>query len=257
MKFVERIWWCRHSFCSPWDADAEYVVHYLIPWTSCRISRLKVKSKAKMALFETKIDRDEENHRCWYSFCSSWDADSEYVVHYLIPWTSCRISRLKVKSKAKMALFETKIVKAEENHRHRYSFCSSWDADSEYVVHYLIPWTSCRISRLKVKSKAKMALFETKIVKAEENHRCWYSFCSSWDADSEYVVHYLIPWTSCRISRLKVKSKAKMPLFRNKIFRDEEQHWCWVSFGSSWDGICSSLPDSVHVVQNFAPESEI
>ena len=191
-----------------------------------------------MALFLTKIFRDEEQHWCWVSFGSSWDADSEYVVYYLIPRTSCRISRLNVKSKAKMAFFETKIVRDEEQHWCWCSFCSSWAADSEYVVHYLIPWTSCRISRLKVKSKAKMALFWTKIFRDEEQHWCWVSFCSSWDADSEYVVHYMIPWTSCRISRSKVKSKAKMALFR-----DEEQHWCWCSFCSSWDA------DSDYVVR--------
>ena len=110
MKFIEGIWWCRQSFCSPWAAESEYVVYYLIPWTSGRISRLKVKSKAKMALFRTKIFRDEEQHWCWVSFDSSWDAESEYVVYYLIPWTSCRISRLKVKSKAtlneQMALYD-------------------------------------------------------------------------------------------------------------------------------------------------------
>ena len=105
------IWKDEHdrlrTFCLPWAADSEYVVHYLIPWTSCRISRLKVKSKAKMALFETKIVRDEEHHWCWCSFCSSWDADSEYVGGFRILRPSCRISRLKGESKAKMAPFVT------------------------------------------------------------------------------------------------------------------------------------------------------
>ena len=131
--------------------------------------------------------RDEEQHWFWVSFGSSWDADSEYVVHYLIPLTSCRISRLKVKSKAKMALFRTKIFRDEEQHWCWVSFGSSWDADSEYVVHHLIPWTSCRISRLKVKSEAKMTLFRTKILGDEEKHSCCWSFCLSWDAESEYV----------------------------------------------------------------------
>ena len=107
-------------------------------------------------LFGTKLVRDKEQHRCWYSFCVSWAADSEYVLHSRIHWTACRISRSKVKSKAKMALFETKIVRDEENHRCWVSFYSPWDADSEYVVHYLIPWSACRISCLTVKSKAKM-----------------------------------------------------------------------------------------------------
>ena len=187
-----------------------------------------------MALFRTKIFRNEEQHWCWVSFGSSWDADSQYVVHYLIPWTSCRISRLKVKSKAKMALFETKIVRDRENHRSWVSFCSSWPADSEYVLYFRIHWTACRISRLKVKSRAKMALFETKIVRDEENHRCWKSFCLSWAADSEYVLHSRILWTECRISRLNVKSKEKMTLFETKIVRDEENDRCWVSFCSSW-----------------------
>ena len=48
MKLVEGIWWCRRSFCSSWASESEYVFHYLIPWTSCRISRLKVKSKATL-----------------------------------------------------------------------------------------------------------------------------------------------------------------------------------------------------------------
>ena len=200
MKFIEGIWWCRQSFCSPWAAESEYVVYYLIPWTSGRISRLKVKSKAKMALFRTKIFRDEEQHWCWVSFDSSWDAESEYVVYYLIPWTSCRISRLKVKSKAKMALFRTKIFRDEEQHWCWVSFDSSWDAESEYVVYYLIPWTSCRISRLKVKSnKAKMAPFSTKNVNVKRRLWCWCSFCSSWDADSKYVCGFRILWPSCRI----------------------------------------------------------
>ena len=138
----------------------------------------------------------------------SWAADSGNVLHSRIHWTACRISRSKVKSKAKMALFLTEIVNVEGRPWCWRSLCSSWDADSEYVVHYLLAWTSCRISRLKVKSKAKMALFGTKIFRDEEQHWCWRSFCSSWNADSEYVVHYLLPWTSCRISRLKVKSNG-------------------------------------------------
>ena len=146
MKFIEGIWWCRQSFCSPWAAESEYVVYYLIPWTSGRISRLKVKSKAKMALFRTKIFRDEEQHWCWVSFDSSWDAESEYVVYYLIPWTSCRISRLKVKSnKAKMAPFSTKNVNVKRRLWCWCSFCSSWDADFKYVCGFRILWPSCRI----------------------------------------------------------------------------------------------------------------
>ena len=145
MKFIEGIWWCRQSFCSPWAAESEYVVYYLIPWTSGRISRLKVKSKAKMALFRTKIFRDEEQHWCWVSFDSSWDAESEYVVYYLIPWTSCRISRLKVKSKAKMTPFSTKNVNVKRRLWCWCSFCSSWDADFKYVCGFRILWPSCRI----------------------------------------------------------------------------------------------------------------
>ena len=140
-------------------------------------------------------------------------------------------------------------------------FSSSWAADSEYVVYFLIHWTACRISRLKVKSKAKMALFRTKIFRDEEQQWCWHSFGSSQDADSEYVVHYLIPETSCRISRLKVKSKANMALFETKIVRDKWNHWCWVSFCLSWptdsEYICTSFQDSLNGVQNFALESEI
>ena len=144
--------------------------------------------------------------------------------------------------------------------RCKHSFCSSWPADSEYVLHSRIHWTACRISRSKLKSEAKMALFQTKIVRDEENHRCWVSFCSSWPADSEYVLHSKIHWTACRISRSKVKSKAKMALFRTKIVNIEGRPWCWVSFGSSWDADSEYVvyyPDSVNVVQNFAPESEI
>ena len=32
MKFVEGIWWCRHSFCSPWAAESKYVHHSGIRW---------------------------------------------------------------------------------------------------------------------------------------------------------------------------------------------------------------------------------
>ena len=75
-------------------------------------------------------------------------------------------------------------------------------------------------SQFKEILQGKIGTFHATDVLVEEKLRSWGSFCSSRAPESKYVGRSRIPG----ISRLKVKSQAKMALFRTKIFRDEEQH---------------------------------
>ena len=170
-----------------WAPESKYVLHSQIRRPTFGFSQVKGNLEGKIGSFDATDFLVEEKLRCWGLFCSSWAPESKYLLHSRIRQPTFGFSQVKGNLKGKIGPFDATDVLVEEKHWCWRSFCSSWDADSEYVLHYLIPWTLCRISGLKVKSEAEMALFLTKIVNVEGRLFCWVSFCSSWAADSEYV----------------------------------------------------------------------
>jgi hypothetical protein len=233
-----------YSFCSSWAPESEYALHPRIHWPTFGFSQFKGNSEGKMRFICFRRVIVEEKRRSWYSFCSSWAPDSEYVLHSRIHWPRFGFSQFKGNSESKMRFICTRRGKVEEKRRFWYSFCSSWAPEFEYVLHSRIHWPTFGFSQFKGNSEGKMRFMFTRRVIVEEKRRSWYSFCSSWAPESEYVLHFRIHWPTFGFSQFKGNSEGKMRFMFTRRVIVEEKRRSWYSFCSSW------APESEYVLHS-------